>query len=1156
MNWKLLLFTGFYLSFIFLTGCTNGNNQRPGEPRVLVFTKTEGFRHASIPDGVKAIQKLGMEEGFIVDTTSISSKFTEDTLRQYSAVIFMSTTGDILNTREQVEFQRYIQAGGGYMGVHGSVDSEYNWPWYGKLIGAYFKNHPAVQEAKLNVHPDKNFQITESLPNPWIRTDEWYNFISLPEDVNVLVSIDEDSYEGGENGEDHPMVWYHEYDGGRAFYSALGHTPESYEDPAFLSLLKAGVDYAIGENRELNYEKATALRVPEENRFSKEILAEGLDEPTELTILPNLDILLAERKGAIKYFRANEKTLSVVANISVYDKALEAEVNVEFGVLGMQADPDFATNNWIYLYYSPSEKSVDRLSRFKFINGNFDLGSEQVILEVETMREICCHTGGSIAFDSAGNLLLSTGDNTTPFDEINPTTGKSYPINSHGFAPLDDRAGFENYDARRSSGNSADLRGKILRIRVNEDGSYSIPEGNLFSKDDPKVRREIYVMGTRNPYRISVDKKTDYLYWGEVGPDANNDSLVTRGSRGYDEINQARKAGNFGWPYFVGKNYPYREYNYGTGESGQAFNPENPENNSRNNTGLKKLPQAQPAFIEYPYAVSREFPILGNGGRTSMAGPIYYVDDFPEEKRFPKYYDGKFFMYDWIRDWIMAVTMDENGDLQTIEPFMENTVFQAISDMEVGPDGQLYTIEYGKGWFSQNPGAALSVLTYNRGNRPPVVKFLLDQDAGAVPLRIKASAEGTFDPDGDKLKFVWNFGNGVKTETDRPNVDHTFNQSGIYSVSLTAIDEKGATSSSQEIKVYAGNSRPEVNIDVVGNSTFYFPNRPIEYKVKVRDQEDGDLKMNDLQSRGYVKVDYLESSDQAALHTATLEDRSTSHPGKTQMESFDCIACHKVDEKSIGPSYKEMAERYKNDHEAMKFLPEKILKGGAGNWGEVAMAAHPDLPLSDAQEIVTWILSLANDDVKEESMPMNGSFVPSDKFQLTPDGNIVISASYADKGFDQIPPLTNAKNYILLNPSLNFEVSETSTGVTSMDYGGRQIKLINADSSWIKFSNISLKDVQSVKVKYAMEGVIGKGWKLQLHLDEPKGKLLSEQVLNGKKAREPLETDLNLKQNPNENELLDVYFLFSRINSEAKGSIGAIEFELLEDNPSSGLPNN
>src|SRR5690606_30072976 len=206
---------------------------------------------------------------------------------------------------------------------------------------------------------------------------------------------------------------------------------------------------------------------------------------------------------------------------------------------------------------------------------------------------------------------------------------------NRGFAPLDGRAGYEQYDVRRSSGNTNDLRGKILRIDVQADGSYEIPEGNLFAEGTAKTRPEIYVMGDRNPYRISVDKHTGYLYWGEVGPDASNDSLATRGPRGYDEVNQARKAGNFGWPYFVGNNYAYHEYNYATGETGPAFDPNHVVNNSRNNTGLKNLPPAQPAFIWYPYAKSPDFPILGTGGRTAMAGPVYYVNDYPKETRFP-----------------------------------------------------------------------------------------------------------------------------------------------------------------------------------------------------------------------------------------------------------------------------------------------------------------------------------------------------------------------------------------------------------------------------------------------------------------------------------------------------------------------------------------
>jgi hypothetical protein len=206
-----------------------------------------------------------------------------------------------------------------------------------------------------------------------------------------------------------------------------------------------------------------------------------------------------------------------------------------------------------------------------------------------------------------------------------------------------------------AAGNTNDLRGKIIRIRINPDGSYQIPEKQFISDRNNKTRPEIYVMGNRNPYRIAVDRKNEFLYWGEVGPDANNDSLETRGARGYDEINQATIAGNFGWPYFVGNNYPYHEYNYATGASGPAFVPAKPLNHSNNNTGLTELPPAQPAFIWYPYAESRDFPQVGTGGRTAMAGPVYYTDLYPDSSRYPEYYNGKLFIYEWIRGWIKVI---------------------------------------------------------------------------------------------------------------------------------------------------------------------------------------------------------------------------------------------------------------------------------------------------------------------------------------------------------------------------------------------------------------------------------------------------------------------------------------------------------------------
>ena len=191
------------------------------------------------------------------------------------------------------------------------------------------------------------------------------------------------------------------------------------------------------------------------------------------------------------------------------------------------------------------------------------------------------------------------------------------------------------------------------------------------------------------------------------------DSFATRGPRGYDEVNQARKAGYFGWPFFVGNNYAYRQYNYLTGVSGNAFDPAKPENHSPNNTGITELPPAQPAFIWYPYAVSPEFPELGTGGRNAMAGPVYYTDMYPAATRYPDYYNGKLFIYDWIRGWIKVVTMQPNGDFEQMEPFMPHMVLHNCIDMEAGPDGKIYLLEYGTAWFQKNPDAGLSRIDYH-----------------------------------------------------------------------------------------------------------------------------------------------------------------------------------------------------------------------------------------------------------------------------------------------------------------------------------------------------------------------------------------------------------------------------------------------------------
>lgn len=232
------------LAFLFFSA---GTAFAKTKPRVLVFCKTAGFHHQSIADGIVAIQKLGAENKFDVDTTIDAEKFNYENLKQYKAIIFLSTTGDVLNDEQQEAFKKYIEAGGGYMGIHAATDCEYNWPWYGNLSGAYFGGHPSQQVAKLSIVDRKNIS-TKFLPNPWIRKDEWYSFKWMATGLHVLITIDENSYNLGKLKPMgyHPMAWYHEYDGGRSFYTELGHTEESFTEPLYLKHILGGIEYAMG----------------------------------------------------------------------------------------------------------------------------------------------------------------------------------------------------------------------------------------------------------------------------------------------------------------------------------------------------------------------------------------------------------------------------------------------------------------------------------------------------------------------------------------------------------------------------------------------------------------------------------------------------------------------------------------------------------------------------------------------------------------------------------------------------------------------------------------------------------------------------------------------------------------------------------------------
>jgi len=568
--------------------------------------------------------------------------------------------------------------------------------------------------------------------------------------------------------------------------------------------------------------------------FQQVTLAKGaaeVGEPMSLAVLPDRSVLHTSRDGTLRLTDAAGNT-EVAGKLDVYS-------HDEEGLQGVGVDPDFATNRYIYLYYAPPLDTpagdapetgtaedfapfdgVNRLSRFVLkTDGTLDLASETKILDVPTSRGICCHVGGDIDFDADGNLYLSTGDDSNPFQ-------------SDGFTPIDERSDRNPaFDAQRTAGNTNDLRGKILRIKVNEDGSYSIPDGNLFPPGTPKTRPEIYAMGFRNPFRFSVDKETGILYVGDYGPDAGA-ADPKRGPAGQVEFARVTGPGNFGWPYCVGANEAYVDYDFATGTSGEPFDCDAPKNDSPHNTGLTDLPPAQPAWIPYD---GPSVPEFGDGSESPMGGPVYHYDpELDSPVKFPESYDGDFFAGEFGRQWIKRIVTDDDGTVQSINPFPWSGT--QVMDMAFGPDGALYVLDYGLSWFGGDENSALYRIENATDGHSPVAQAAADRTSGKAPLKVSFSSAGTSDQDGDALTYHWDFGDGTTSTAANPK--HTYRSNGTYTATLTVTDPSGRTDSAG-VQVVVGNTAPTVTLQLPEDGQLFDFGDAVPFKVKVTDPEDG-----------------------------------------------------------------------------------------------------------------------------------------------------------------------------------------------------------------------------------------------------------------------------------------------------------------------------
>jgi cytochrome c len=643
---------------------------------------------------------------------------------------------------------------------------------------------------------------------------------------------------------------------------------------------------------------SAAQDFPDQSRFQKVLLNDRPGEPMSLAVLPDGRVLHTARTGQIRIHNPRTGLNTLVINMA--DPAANPRglyQHDEEGLQGIAIDPNFEENRWVYLYYSPrlntptdvvgtginegdapetintpedrarlalfaanAQTSYALLSRFKFQSGRLDLSTEQEILRVPMDRGLCCHVGGQIEFDYAGNLYLSTGDDTNPFQ-------------SAGYAPLDDRANRNPaFDARRTSGNTNDLRGKILRIRVRANGDYTVPNGNLFGRNEANTRPEIYAMGLRNPFRFAVNRRNGDIYVGDYSPDANM-ANPARGPAGQGRWMLIRRPANYGWPFCATPDKPYVDFDFtpDAPQSGEEFNCFRPTNDSRNNTGLRRLPQVVWPEVWYSYPASDDglFPELlqqrGGDGIGPMGGPAYEFDGGNRsELRWPRVFDGHPLFYEWTRDYVKVFELNRpsGGSLEAIHHLFggpasanPNVVQDNPMDMEFGPDGALYTLEYGDGFFSENPEAQLSRVDFVRGGEyTPVVQVAATPaSATTPPLTVQFSSAGTRDPDGDRIVYAWDFNADGTVDSRLANPTFTYTQRGVFEATLRVTDTSGR-SASNSVRIVIGNQAPVVNLTVASTTPPFNFGDTVNFTVMVTDDQPVDC--------ARVSVAYILGHDQ------------------------------------------------------------------------------------------------------------------------------------------------------------------------------------------------------------------------------------------------------------------------------------------------------
>jgi cytochrome c len=794
-------------------------------------------------------------------------------------------------------------------------------------------------------------------------------------------------------------------------------------------------------------------------RLEKEILVQGCKDALQLECLPDGRILFVEFWGAVKIWSPETRLVTHLGTVPTYAKG-------EVGLLGFAAAKDFVQSGHLFALFCPSAKTETmRVSRFTVSENRMDPATERMLLEWNYDTEHVYHMGGAMWMDGRGDLYVGNGDNC----HWNPGL------------PVDTRPGKKSWDAQRSAANSRDLRGKILRIHPTKDGGYTVPEGNLFpgGKDGAP---EIYCMGIRNPYRIAVDDRSGVLYIGDVGPNVLPELGVN--PVGYEEINATATAANFGWPYFVGPNEALPLFDFETKKEIRRQSPDKPRNDSPNNAGIQALPPARPALIWYSSTASKEFPTVGSGGRSVMAGPVYhYEPGHPSPLRLPERFDGKIFVYEWMRNWIQ--TADPSSPRPALEPFLGGKTLRRPIDLKIGPDGALYLIEYGDQWWNNTDGQ-ISRVVYRRGNRKPVARLRLSENAGSAPFTVKADASASGDPDNESLRFEWRI-DGKTVKGAEPMYTSVLEAKGTHEISVTVTDASGE-SSTEKMSVHVGNARPRVVVSFPANGSFFDWGQALPFRLAISETDGDGVREAEAVVQGEFKA-----------RRFVDESGEVVEPGLAAIRASTCLSCHAEFTASAGPAYRDVALKYRNDPEAPKKLTSKILQGGAGVWGQIPMPPHPAHTETEVRGMVDWILSLSAVEALAVSKGAEGVFHAPAKpgeGSRTGEGILLLTASYTDDGKGgTLPRLRGEHTIVLHSRRKKAALCDANHGMAAVEQVEGETGLIGRfpDGAAIIFRDVNLSGITRVTVR-AGSFKAGEA-RLELRKKNPAGELMASIVL-------------------------------------------------------------